>query len=109
MENGIAVTIAPKNSSVLAFEDDGETVFTMNEVYIAHPGGDAVAGSFGRVVEDFFDNYFTGHLLKPFIAELGNASEFARFFPQGTNIGRPAGIKAAVTYLDTAGSAGGIE
>lgn len=105
MENAIGVTISPREASVLAFEDDGEMVFTMNEIYIAHPGGDAVAGSFGRVVEDFFGNYFTSHLLRPFIAELANASEFARFFPQGVNIGRPAGIKAATAYLNTAGAA----
>lgn len=109
MENAIGVTISPRDSSVLAFEDDGEMVFTMNEIYIAHPGGDAVAGSFGRVVEDFFGNYFTSHLLRPFIAELSNASEFARFFPQGVNIGRAAGVKAATAYLNTAGMAVGAE
>lgn len=104
MENAIAVTIEPRNSPVLVFEDEGETVFTVNEIYIANPGGDAVAGSFGRVVDDFFGNYFTGHLLKPFIAGLGNPVQFARMFPQGAKSGRAVGLKAAREYLTQAGS-----
>jgi hypothetical protein len=105
MENAISVVIAPKNSPVLVFEDEGETVFTVNEIYIANPGGDAVAGSFGRVVDDFFGNYFTGHLLKPFIAGLGNPTEYARMFPQGAKGGgRRVGLRAARDYLTSAGS-----
>jgi hypothetical protein len=105
MENAIAVTITPKNSSVLAFEDDGEMVFTRNAIHIEHPGGDAVAGSFGRTVDDFFTNYFTNHLLKPFIGELSKAGEFAQYFPQGVKGGRPVGIKAGIAYLNSAGAA----
>lgn len=104
MENAIAVVIEPKNSPVLVFEDEGETVFTVNEIYVANPGGDAVAGSFGRTVDEFFGNYFTGHILKPFIAGLGNPVVFARMFPQGTRVGRSAGLRAAKEYLVRAGS-----
>lgn len=109
MENGISVTISPKNSDVLAFESDGEMVFTRNDIYVAHPGGDEVAGSFGRVVDDFFNNYFSNHLLKPFIAELGNPRAFAQYFPEGTKTGRAAGTKASIQYLETAGKGVSIE
>lgn len=103
MENAIGVTIAPKNSSMLVFEDDGETIFTMNEIYIANPGGDAVAGSFGRVVEDFFQNYFTGSLLRPFMATLSKADEYASGFPAGTRSGKSVGVKAGIQYMRSAG------
>ena len=104
MENGISVTISPKNSGVLVFEDEGETVFTTNDIYVAHPGGDAVAGSFGRTVDEFFDVYFTNHLLKPFIAALAKPNAYARNFPAGTRGGAPVGNKASLEYLNSAGA-----
>lgn len=103
MENGIGITIEPRDSDVLAFEADGQTVFTMNSVYIANPGGDAVAGSFGRVVEEFFSVYFTRMLLKPFLDELSTAEEFVQYFAQGARSGYPVGVKAGQRYLDSAG------
>jgi hypothetical protein len=103
MENGIGITIAPRDSDFLAFEADGQTVFTMNEVYIANPGGDGVAGSFGRVVEDFFDVYFTRMLLKPFIDELSTAEEFVQYFAQGARSGYPVGVRAGQRYINSAG------
>ena len=103
MENGIGITIAPRDSDVLAFEADGQTVFTMNSVYIANPGGDGVAGSFGRVVEDFFSVYFTRMLLKPFIDELSTAEQFVQYFAQGARSGYPVGVKAGQRYINSAG------
>lgn len=103
MENGIGITIEPRDSDVLAFEADGQTVFTMNSVYIANPGGDGVAGSFGKVVEEFFNIYFTRMLLKPFLDELSTAEEFVQYFAQGARSGYPVGVKAGQRYLDSAG------
>lgn len=109
MESGISVTVSPKNSPVLVFEDDGETVFTANSVYIEHPGGDAVAGSFGRVIDEFFDQYFTGAFLAPLLKDLGVADEYARYFNQGANGGGSSlGIRAGKEYLSL-GSLGVIE
>jgi hypothetical protein len=105
MENGIGITIAPRDSDFLAFEADGMTVFTMNEVYVANPGGDGVAGSFGRVVEDFFGNYFTRMLLKPFLNELSTAEEFTQFFAQGARSGYSVGVRAGQKYINSAGVA----
>lgn len=103
MENGISVTIEP-NDGVLAFEDDGEMVFTASSIYIAHPGGDEVAGSFGRVIEDFFSNYLTKGLLLPFLQKLGYPIEYSQNFPAGTKGGRNVGISTGKKYLKSAGA-----
>ena len=58
MENGISVKIKPKKSPVLVFEQDGETIFTKNEIDIKNPGGPSVAGSFENTFDSFFKNYF---------------------------------------------------
>jgi hypothetical protein len=101
MENSIDIVIEPKNSDVLAFESNGEMFFTTNSIYIANPGGDAVAGSFGRTVEDFFSNYMTNALMKPFIDKLSNPVEYTRDFASGTKTGKSAGVKAGKKYLNT--------
>jgi hypothetical protein len=42
MEEGVQVTINPTDSETLAFEVNGEMVFTRGPVVIPNPGGDAV-------------------------------------------------------------------
>jgi hypothetical protein len=103
MENDIQIVIEPKNSDVLVFENNGETVFTTNAIYIDHPGGDEVAGSFGETVSNFFDNYFTNGLLKPLINKLSTASEFAASFSSGARSGSNVGIRAGREYLNLKG------
>jgi hypothetical protein len=104
MENGIEIVVEPKFSDVLAFEVDGEMVFTTNSVFIANPGGPEVEGSFGRAVDNFFDSYFTKSLLKPFMKKLDNPVEFAQSFAAGARVGRSAGISAGKRYMKSAGS-----
>jgi len=103
MENDIAITIKPKKSDVLAFEYDNEMVFTRNSIHIDHPGGDKVAGSFGKTVDDFFNNYFKNSLLRPFLDKLSEAKEFSQSFAQGTKSGKSVGVKAGRKYLDVSG------
>lgn len=100
MENGITVVIAPKNSDVLVFEDDGDLVFTRKTIIIEHPGGDAVAGSFGKVVDEFFNEYFTNGLLEPVLSDLRTADEFMMGFYSG---GRAQGMRAGREYLTIRG------
>jgi hypothetical protein len=99
MENSIDVTISPNDGGVLAFEgDDGEMVFTTEDIYIANPGGDAVAGSFGRVVEEFFGSYLSQGVLRRIFADLETMDEF-----RGKG-GRGAGIMDGRRYYSIKGS-----
>lgn len=56
MEYGDPVTIAPNDADVLAFEIDGEMIFTPNEVHIENPGGPDVVGSFYKAFEEFMSS-----------------------------------------------------
>lgn len=104
MESGVSLTIEPKNSSMLVFEDNGETVFTASPVYVAHPGGTEVAGSFAHVVDEFFNVYFTNALIKPIMNDLQNVKEFVNNFNAGANGGgRNAGIRAGRQYFNISG------
>jgi hypothetical protein len=90
MENKIAIEIEPRSANVLAFDIDGDTVFTVKSVYIANPGGDAVAGSFGRVVDEFFDVYFNYYFFEAiwYISiTIKYPKEFGRYFPSGSKGG----------------------
>jgi hypothetical protein len=104
MENAIAVTVSPSSSSVLAFQDGDETVFTSSSVYIAHPGGDEVAGSFGKVVDEFFGTYFKYSVISPLVSKLKNAKEFPSLYSQGTKVGKSAGVKAGRRYFTMVGN-----
>jgi hypothetical protein len=64
MEKGIPVTIKPKNSNVLVFDDKGETVFTRKPVTVMDPGGPDAQGSFEKVFDEFMKLYFTQSFLK---------------------------------------------
>lgn len=103
MENGIAITISPNQSDVLVFEGDQGLVFTANSVYVANPGGDAVAGSFARVIEQFFGAYLTNAILGPILRDLATADEYPRYFAQGTRGGYSVGIRAGREYLKVSG------
>jgi hypothetical protein len=103
MENRIAITVEPKNSDVLVFEDDGELVFTASSVYIANPGGDEVAGSFGEVVDEFFSAYFTNSVLRPIMKDLENLKEFIDKFSQGAKSGKSVGVSAGRKYMTIKG------
>lgn len=104
MENQIGIVIAPKNADFLAFEDDGEMVFTTKTIYIAHPGGDAVAGSFGKTIDTFFSNYFTNAILAPIMNKLQQPTEYSQSFARGASGGgKSLGFKVGRNYLDVIG------
>ena len=106
MENGIDITIEPKNSEMLVFEDGGETVFTKKQITISDPGGPQVAGSFERVINDFFTNYLTVGLLKSsgILDGLERPTEYKRDFARGTKGGRSVGISAGKKYMNIGGA-----
>lgn len=102
MENQIQIQIEPRLDSALAFEVDGEQVFSMNSITIDNPGGNEVSGSFGRVVEDFFNIYFNTTFLRQsgILEQLQNPKEYADGFVAGvTGGGYITGKSSAKKYM----------
>ena len=99
MENGISIVITPRGDNPLVFENNGELVFTRNSISIDHPGGDQVAGSFGRTIDDFFNNYFTNAILYPLFKQLENPKEYDEYFAAGTKSGKSIGVRAGRKYF----------
>ena len=101
MEAGTMVTITPRGEGPLVFEgDDGEMVFTNEEVTIDNPGGN-VAGQFAATAREFFTNYLDQALLRELIKELQNPVEFAQGWSKGMNYGK--GMKQGQRYLTLKG------
>jgi hypothetical protein len=105
MENGTAVTIKPKSSQVLAFEANGETVFTKKEVKVDNPGGSQVEGSFEKTFDTFFRVYFTqAFLYTSGVADhIKNPSTFKRNLKSGKNGGRSVGKRVGYSWIAKAG------
>jgi hypothetical protein len=64
MERGVPITITPKRSSVLVFEQGGNTIFTKNPITVRNPGGNEVQGSFEKTVDEFILRYFKQSFLR---------------------------------------------
>lgn len=101
MENGISVSIKPKNSPVLAFEDNGDTVFTRSEVTVPRPGGEAAAGSFEQAFREFFLSYLSQSTMfaSGMLDNLKNPIDFKKSLNAGKNGGRPVGIAAGKNWI----------
>lgn len=99
MEEGISITVEPRNSDFLVFEDEGQTVFTNKAITITNPGGPAAAGGFAAVVDEFFDFYFTNSILNSLLNKLSYPEEFARFFPGIKGSARTIGVAAGRKYF----------
>ena len=106
MEQGIPVTIVPKRSKVLVFEDNGETIFTKGPVVVNEPGGQAVQGSYERVLNSFFNNYFSQAFLKSsgLLEYLKNPLAFRRNLSAGKRSGRSKGIEVGYNWMAKAGA-----
>lgn len=98
MENQITVIIEPDQAEVLAFQVDGETVFTPNQVVIEHPGGEQVENAFGEKVYEFFSVYYTSRVIPNLYKKLGVPKEYAKYYRQGVRSGRIVGVKAGKEY-----------
>lgn len=101
MERGVPLTIQPRESKVLVFEDNGETVFTKNPVVVQNPGGPQVVGSFERVFNMFFENYFKQSFLKAtgLDERLGTTTAFVRNINKGKTMGKPAGETVGYRWI----------
>lgn len=105
MEEGTPVTIRPKRSSVLVFEDDGETIFTKNPITIASPGGDETTGSFEKIVDTFFNRYFTQAFLKSsgVYEYFNNPVTYKQNMQAGKLSGRSKGLQVGYRWIANAG------
>jgi hypothetical protein len=104
MENGISVTIKPKNGEVLRFEDNGDVVYTKKQVTVDNPGG-ITQNQFKNTFESFFKNYFT----QAFLKSSGLREYFARPKSYKANLsagikgGRSVGLSAGYKWVAEAG------
>jgi hypothetical protein len=105
MEEGIPVTIVPRKSNVLVFENDGDTVFSKGPIEIESPGGRQVNGSFNRTVDEFFNRYFTQAFLRTSgIGQyLENPVVFKNNLPKGKRAGRSQGLSTGYRWIANAG------
>jgi hypothetical protein len=105
MENGIPVTIRPKSAQVLAFEDNGETVFTRGPVEVLNPGGTEVEGGFEKTFDMFFNRYFSQAFLRTSgIAKyLENPQVYKKDMPAGKKLGRSKGVSTGYRWIANAG------
>lgn len=109
MENGIPVTIIPKKSSVLVFEDNGEQVFTRNPVTVDNPGGTSVQGGFSNIFQSFFSRYFTQAFLgaSGIMSHLRDSRDFRQYVFAGMNGGgKSLGFKVGYRWIAGAGDIG---
>ena len=101
MEAGTTVTITPRSGDVLAFQgEDGEMVFTSEEVTVTNPGGN-VAGQFAAAARDFFTNYLDKGMLKALMRQLENPREYAQGFRKGMTYG--SGMRQGQQYMTLKG------
>lgn len=101
MEEGIPVTIVPTKSNVLAFEQDGEMVFTKGPVQVDNPGGTATKGAFENIFNSFFSRYFTQAFLKTsgLYNYFNNPVIYKKNLQKGRSSGRAAGLSTGYAWI----------
>jgi hypothetical protein len=105
MEEGIPVVIRPRIAQALAFEDNGETVFTKNEVRVDNPGGTEVQGGFEKVFDMFFNRYFSQAFLRVsgIARYLENPVVYRKDMAAGKRLGRSKGLSTGYRWIANAG------
>lgn len=105
MEEGIPVTIRPRTAQVLAFEENGETVFTQGPVEVLNPGGTEVQGGFEKVFDMFFNRYFSQAFLRVSgVAQyFENPQIYKKNIQAGKKMGRSKGISTGYRWIANAG------
>jgi hypothetical protein len=105
MEYGIPVTIRPKAAQVLAFEENGETVFTRGPVQVMNPGGTGVEGGFEKVFDMFFNKYFSQAFLRTsgVARYLENPQVYKKNMASGKRVGKSKGVSTGYRWIANAG------
>jgi hypothetical protein len=104
MEEGTPVTITPKKSSVLAFSQGGETIFTKKSVTVRNPGGDFVKGSFERTVDEFMLRYFKQSFLRAsgIYDYIKKPTLFKKNIKAGSKSGKSKGVETGFKWIANA-------
>lgn len=104
MEKGIPVTIRPKKSKVLVFEENGETVFTKNPVTVNNPGGKDAQGGFEEVLDIFLNQYFKQSFLKSsgLSDYIKNPKAFKTNLKAGSKYGKGFGYSTGYKWIANA-------
>ena len=104
MENGIPIKINPSPNGVLAFESNGEMIYTRKSIDIPNPGGPEVAGSFENVFDQFFQKYFTQAFLRSsgIYDYIENPIIYKKDFNSGSRKGKSQGVKTGYTWITNA-------
>ena len=108
MEEGIPVTIKPTKASVLAFNINGEDIFTPSPVTINNPGGTDAQNGFKDVFESFFNNYFSQSFLKSsgIMEYLGTPTAYKKNFSTAKRGGKSEGQKVGYSWIIKASTLG---
>ena len=105
MEEGIPVRIKPKMSKVLSFNDNGEQVFTPNEITVESPGGELTKGGYEKVFDMFFTNYFSQSFLRSsgLLDYLKDTSVYKKNLSSGKRMGKSKGAAVGYRWIVNAG------
>ncbi len=105
MEDGTPVSIRPKTANVLAFEINGEKIFTPNEINVSNPGGSAVQGGFEKTFDEFFNVYFSQAFLQSsgILQYLKTPILYKKNFRAGVRGGRSVGVATGMRWIMNAG------
>ena len=108
MEFGVPVVIKAKESNVLAFEDNGDTIFTPGPINVSNPGGSAAQGGFEKTFNMFFSRYLSQAFLRStgIAAYLEKPMVYKSNLPQGKRTGRSYGYKTGYRWIASAGITG---
>ena len=104
MEESRPVVIAPKNAQALAFDINGEMIFTKKPVVVSNPGGQTQDG-FEKAFDIFFGQYFTQAFLKSsgLAQYFENPISYKNNLKKGSHAGRSAGISTGYRWVANAG------
>lgn len=100
MENGITVTIEPREAQALVFDIGGQTIYTKGQVVVSNPGGN-VKGQYENVFDLFFGKYFS----QAFLTTSGlyryfkNPTTYKTNLRNGKRVGRSAGLATGYKWV----------
>lgn len=104
MENGIPVTITPKRSSVLVFEEGGKTIFTKGSITVRNPGGNYVENGFERTIDEFMLRYFKQSFLRAcgIYDYIKKPVLYKQYLEAGSKSGRSKGVDVGYKWIANA-------